>query len=106
MTRIIMLLNSLDLYLCVSATLATSIWFWMGGKNYYFYTFIGLYRIFLEATAFVTCLLSVTRTMALCMSGYQVNLEVQVNIAHLVLFICIWERAVSHILATITSYHT
>ena len=62
MTRIIMLLNSLDLFVCVTGTISKTIWFLHGEEYSVTYAVFNLlYNCSLEGTGFTTCLLTVTR---------------------------------------------
>ena len=71
-----MLLNSLDLMVCVTGSiqLGMMVVYWeIPGIAHE--TFNSLYFVFLEATGFATCLLSVTRCLSLCVPFYKVKRE-------------------------------
>ena len=72
-----MLLNSLDLAVCVTGSMAVVLIFWTDG----YYEVVGeilqivvvLFFVFLEGTAYATCVLSVTRALAVCKPFYEIN---------------------------------
>ena len=77
--KLLMLLNSVDLLLCFIATLATAILSYLhGGKDTGDIAFAIIaiaipYFLLIDGTAFVTCLLSVTRAIGIVSPFYQIR---------------------------------
>ena len=71
-SRLLMLLNSLDLAVCIAGALSVIAIFWQW--DYAIQVTIGTaFFSFLESTAFVTCFLSFARTLAVCRPYYPIN---------------------------------
>ena len=76
--KLLMLLNSVDLLLCICATLLTAILSYYGG-TYTEYLVIAMlfiaipYFLLIDGTAYVTCLLSVTRAIGIVSPFYQIR---------------------------------
>ena len=77
--KLLMLLNSLDLLLCFIATIETAILSYLqGGKDRGVITYATLaiaipYFLLIDGTAYVTCLLSVTRAIGIVSPFYQIR---------------------------------
>ena len=86
--KLLMLLNSIDLLLCITATTLTclisifllkredSYYMYNEHAMYYMYTILvlfGIYIFMMDGTAFVTCLLSVTRGIGIAFPFYQIK---------------------------------
>ena len=86
--KLLMLLNSIDLLLCITATTLTclisifllkredSYYMYNEHAMYYMYTILvlfGIYIFMMDGTAFVTCLLSVTRGIGIALPFYQIK---------------------------------
>ena len=78
--KLLMLLNSVDLLLCICATVHTAILTYMMGdgdkpaKMWISLMAIGaLYYLLIDGTAYVTCLLSVTRAIGIVSPFYQIR---------------------------------
>ena len=79
--KLLMLLNSVDLLLCICATLLSALLSYLEGhentaSENMGYVMIGitvLYLLFIDGTAYVTCLLSVTRAIGIVSPFYQIR---------------------------------
>ena len=72
-SRLLMLLNSLDLLVCVIATVTILSFYVITNININRDVLHSLYQITVESTGFATCVLSVTRTIYLCFPFYKIN---------------------------------
>ena len=73
-TRLLMLLNSLDLFVCVSGIVdALLLFYGIADDSIPSIIIRKLYISSVEATSFATCLLSVTRTIILCQPFYRLR---------------------------------
>lgn len=75
--RLLTLLNTMDLLFCVSSTMVLITGSYYSDNNQVlvvsFSVFNFLYCALLEGTAFVTCTLTVTRTVSLCIPFYRIH---------------------------------
>ena len=77
--KLLMLLNSVDLLLCACAavdTICLSLYLQSGYDGRYAYafvTFVVPYILLVDGTAYVTCILSVTRAIGIALPFYQIN---------------------------------
>ena len=79
--KLLMLLNSVDLLLCICATLLTAIFSYFEGHEntasedmkFVMIAITVLYFLFVDSTAYVTCLLSVTRAIGIVSPFYQIR---------------------------------
>ena len=79
--KLLMLLNSVDLLLCISATLLSAIFSYLKGRENTASEDLGivmvvitvLYLLLIDGTAYVTCLLSVTRAIGIVSPFYQIR---------------------------------
>ena len=79
--KLLMLLNSVDLLLCICATLLTAILSYLEGRDeqmpegmwYVIIPITVLYFLLIDGTAYVTCLLSVTRAIGIVSPFYQIR---------------------------------
>ena len=82
--KLLMLLNSIDLPLCITATTLTCLLLiYNDGQNVLLLT---IYILLVDGTAFVTCLLSVTRGIGIAFPFYQIKGKLLVKVG-IVVFI-------------------
>eukprot|EP00116_Pleurobrachia_bachei_P006490 sb/3466752/ len=74
-SRLLILLNIFDLGVCICATGCVVSNIFVVQTNTPLNTFLFLFRILLQCTAFTTCLLSVTRTICMCAPFYKLNMS-------------------------------
>ena len=88
--RIFMMLNTFDLLVSLSDVAVVTFWYCKNstlcGYNLPFKVALAVLDFSLESTAFATCLLSVTRTISLCLPFYRIEKRA-VKIAGIIFFV-------------------
>ena len=94
-TKLFMLLNSLDLVVCVFGAMSVVSNFDIIRFQYQVYLqiiLVALYGICLVSTAYATCLLSVTRAICLCKPFYKVNKKaINISTVSFIVFLTVTE---------------
>ncbi|KAL5250838.1 hypothetical protein ACHWQZ_G016546 [Mnemiopsis leidyi] len=77
--QLLLLLNILDISVCISGTITASLYFYLIAHRHSthldrsYWVFTVVFSTGLSGTAFATCLLSFTRTIAMCFPFYKIN---------------------------------
>ena len=84
--KLLMLLNSIDLLLCITATALTCLLLILRHDGGPTVLLLAIYMLLVDGTAFVTCLLSVTRGIGIAFPFYQIKGKLLVKVG-IVVFI-------------------